>query len=350
MKLLTIRRLAACLPFVAVVLLVAWPVLADKGTSKDGPSDSKKPKAVNHFRGILVDAATKAEPDKDRLTDLVAAVKAIEDKGVMITPADCARRYPCQLYKKKGWRAVYKKCLKQVKHCNRRAKRSVKKRLRIAKAALAAEKKTGIDATFLVAVGRMESDFRPLQLVNSTCGKQSYAGKRSCAADCGITQYRITGRASYVKRYCKKLAKNYKLVFLKSAKELLANVVWCKKLLKKKYHHPMRRCVLNKYNQGPYYLTRKRCARRHRCWTYRQKDYETKDEWYRSFKQCKKRYYRCTNTASYWAKLSCFEYGARKKIRSKRTCRKCYRYKNIRKHYPKPKKALKKTSKQLAEK
>lgn len=252
---------------------------------------------------------------KKRVAELMKAIEAIEDRGL------------------------------RMKDRHRR---------RIADAALYAEEKTGVDAVMLVAMGRMESDFRGLILLNLHCK----AGLRhhNCFADCGITQHHVRGSRAYVLRYCKKLIKKPRLSFLKSAEEVARHVNWCKSRQHQKWHHPMRRCVLNRYNQGTRYKTIEGCRRkiwsfhksvlalgsswrerRYPCKYLRRVRNESVETWYRGKLQCKRKLKKCVSRAAYWKKLTCFEYGARKLVRAKRSCRWCYNIAKIStRHYPLP--------------
>lgn len=300
--------------------------------SSGGPTVSQVVKAVNHLKGIVAVKSTLSVADRRK--SLLKSVRAIEDRGFMHTEAKCKT---CEKWATRPKRKyTYKRCLRRLKRCLRRAKYWQKRREKLVTAALKAEKATGVDATLMLALGRMESDFRPLELIDARCGQRlRFGGRRSCGADCGVTQHRLYGGAKYVRRMCKKYAKDYNLVFLKSAQEIARHITFCKKNSHKKFNHPLRRCVLNRYNQGPYYKTRYRCKRIHKCNRIMLKDFGgVKAVWYPVFKACKKRYYKCMNIAAYWTKLSCFEYGARNKIKSKRSCRRCFRFKRIKKFYP----------------
>lgn len=247
-------------------------------------------------------APTKRPTEAKELRQLVSAIKAIEDKGVRMTD---------------------------------------RRRLKIAKAALAASKLTGVDATLMVAIGRMESDFRPLQVIGWGCK----GGPGRCIADCGITQHNITGNPKYVKRQCRKLAYNYRLSFKKSAQEIASHIRFCRKRAKR--NQPLRRCVLNRYNGGTFYLTDRRCSSR---WRYCKKSCPTvqwnsqdltkaeKEHQYKRRKQCQNRCYRvkrkCQYRARYWVKVLCFDFGARNGVRARRSCRRIWSVRDIAtKHY-----------------
>lgn len=290
---------------------------------------------LNHFKGIV---ATKSNlSETQRRKELLEAVEAIEDKGVAYNKVDCVRRERrCAKYKNRTNRKwVYKRCMYRVKSCQKKVRDWEKRRERIVTAALKAEKATGVDATLLIALGRMESDFRELQLVNVQCGKRTRFGVTiQCAADCGITQHHVYGKAAYVRSMCRMYAKNYDKVFLKSAEEIARHIKFCRTQIGKKRHHPLRRCVLNRYNQGPFYKTRSNCHGIYKCWNIKKSLFATKKLWYSVYAPCMRSVKRCQYIAAYWTKLSCFEYGARNKVRSIRSCRRCFRYRDIKKFYP----------------
>ena len=198
-----------------------------------------------------------------------------------------------------------------------------KRRMQIAKAALAASQATGVDSTLLIAIARVESDFRRLQSVHPKCYMR---GQRYCMADCGITQHWINGKRSWVLRQCKRVANDYNLSFMGSAKELARHIEWCK--AHPKYHQPMQRCVLNRYNGGPAYKTAASCSRRWKtscpkmCPDF---DPARPNESYAARTQCRKRcaksYRRCWGRSAYWKKVLCFEHGARTGVKARHSCR-----------------------------
>ena len=215
---------------------------------------------------------------------------------------------------------------------------STKRRLQIVSAAMYAQSKTGVDAMLLLAVARMESDFRNLVMINPAC---KY-GRRSvnCFADCGMTQHHVRGSMEYVTRQCKKLARNLNYTFYNSAKELAHHVVWCKDPKHAAHHSNSRRCVLNRYNQGTFYKTKNKCKRWHNPWkSYRaaqrypdeslkafriryKKAYRS-PEWKAHYRSVLRQQWKCRHRAAYWTKVSCFEYGARNGVKSIRSCRRC---------------------------
>ena len=335
--------------FFTLLLFTVFGSTAQAERLSEGTSNVTTTAEKKLFDGIVATPSKLSE--KERRVELLKSVEAIEDKGLMFTPADCRKRNRCKRWKKKdtkSYRFLFKKCQKRLQRCYKKAKRWQKRRERIVTAALYAEKKTGIDATFMIAVGRMESDFRPLQLIDSRCGQRlAFGGRRACGADCGITQHRIYGKAAYVRRMCKKYAKNFKLVFLKSAQELAHHVKYCSKRAKYKRHHPLNRCVMNRYNQGTFYKTRGRCKSYFKCNRMFIKNYPSKEIWYGEYKGCKRARRKCYNTAAYWTKLSCFYYGAKNKVRSKKSCRKCYSIGSIASFYPTKKKPVKPAKKLL---
>lgn len=169
-------------------------------------------------------------------------------------------------------------------------KLSAKRTLKIAKAALFASKKTGVDPFLLVGLARMESDFRPLVLINADCqGKRPRFRGQYCYADCGITQHHVRGSWYYVHNECRRLRRDFKRSFLKSAKEIASHKVWCKSHMR--FDRRLRRCVLNRYNQGTFYKKVPLCTRRSRYPTAKAR-------------------YSCRRKAIYWKKVLCFKYGA----------------------------------------
>jgi len=312
-------------------LLVISPVEANHPVPTTGGVGTSTPVVLavsHHFKGIV--ATRSSLTDAQRIQSLIKSIRSIEDRGLWgYTEIECKSHYKCEKFKDLPKPYKFKRCSRRVKRCIRRAVKIQKKRVRIAKAALAAEKVTGVDATFLIAVGRMESDFRPLYLVNSGCKSNG-----TCYADCGITQHHVRGPGSYVKRYCRKVAKDYNLSFLKSGKEFAHHLQYCHSRVKSRWHQPIKRCVLNRYNQGTFYLTRKRCRSRHRCHTYRVSHYPDFSNYYRSLQKCKRARRKCLSRAAYWKQLSCFHYGAIHHLKSKRSCRRCYSIQKIPKFYP----------------
>ena len=301
-------------------------------TIKASPTVIKKDEKL--FDGIVATSSKLSK--KERRQELIKAIKAIEDKGVLIAEEDCQKRHQCKKWKSKS-PYLFKKCNRRLRYCLKQAKKSQKRREKIVTAALKAEKITGIDATFLIAVGRMESDFRPLQLIDARCGQPlPFGGRRACGADCGITQHRIYGKAKFVRRMCRKYATDYNLVFLKSAREFAKHVKYCKENSKR--NKPLNRCVMNRYNQGTFYKTRNRCKSYYKCNRLFISHYPDKAMWYAEYKGCKRSKRKCFAIAAYWTKLSCFYYGARNKLRSKKSCRRCYSIASITRDFYVPQK------------
>lgn len=283
---------------------------------------------LKHIKLVEVDKR------KEKIEQLVKAVKSIEDKGgAPLNRERCVSRYACEkkfpTYKgSERYRAYkHKKCLRKLNRCYARDARWLKRRYIIAEAALNAQEKTGVDATLMIAVGRMESDFRNLVLINPACKfkRRTY----NCYADCGMTQHHVRGSLGYVTRECNKLAKSPKYSFLKSAQELARHITWCQLPKHTRYHKPARRCILNRYNMGPFYKRMDRCKRQNRCGLIHISKYSDKETYMYAYSDCKKRRRKCVSRAGYWKQVSCFEYGARHQTRSKRTCRKCYRLNQI---------------------
>ena len=93
--------------------------------------------------------------------------------------------------------------------------------------------------------------------------------------DCGVTQVRITSIRSRkkAKAYCKRLASDMEFAFTRSA-EMLTEIrdrhcrYWWRKYSETKlprYEWRFRRCLLNVYNQGPWYYRREACKGEARC-------------------------------------------------------------------------------------
>jgi hypothetical protein len=168
----------------------------------------------------------------------------------------------------------------------------------------------------------VESDFRRITQVNAFCkaGIQQYG----CYADCGMTQHHIRGTAKYVNARCKQLAHNVKEVFLLSATEIASHVKWCVEHAYQPWFRPMRQCVLNRYNMGPYYKTADGCRKQHNCSSLRvDLARETFDQFSRTLSSCRAQERKCVMRAAYWERVTCFEYGARKQVRSTKSCRWC---------------------------
>ena len=224
----------------------------------------------------------------------------------------------------------------------RGSKLTDKRRQRIANAARTASQTTGVDATLLIAVARMETDFRPLQKTTWQCRDPRF---EKCGADCGITQHWIFGGKRWVIRYCKRLANNYTLSFTKSAQEIAHHITWCKKNAGR--HAPLKRCVLNRYNSGTFYLTPRRCNRRYRyCLKGCPRAKRTKDlhltkpeqqhrleQYLRCRARCRHTKHKCRARAAYWQKVMCFDYGARNRKRATANCRRSYLFSTPAKFY-----------------
>jgi hypothetical protein len=271
---------------------------------------------------------------KQMIKQLVRSIAAIEDKGLgPMSGAACRKKYPCEkvllIKRVSSVRREYlhKRCLRRVKWCAARGAAWVARRHTIAEAALSAQEKTGVDATLLIAIGRMESDFRNLVLLNSACKyrRRNY----NCYADCGMTQHHVRGSLGYVMRECRKLSRSPAYSFLKSAQELARHITWCQDPKNARYNKPFRRCILNRYNMGPFYKRAERCDREFRCWSISKRRYPTPEGYQYAYSDCVRRRGKCRAKAAYWKKVSCFEYGARNQVTSKRSCRKCYRINQI---------------------
>ena len=187
------------------------------------------------------------------------------------------------------------------------------RKLAIARAAYQVGKEVGIDPFFLIALSRMESDF----LATPQYAAQCYMRDRmSCMADCGITQHNISGSRAWVFKECKRLTRDYAYAMKKSAEEIKRHLEYCKTKQHQKWHRPYMRCVLNRYNQGTFYLTMNKCR------TAARQPWMTDAD----FNKVRKR---CLGRAAYWKKLLCFYYGAKTLTRMKRSCRYCFQLKHV---------------------
>lgn len=189
---------------------------------------------------------------------------------------------------------------------------SDEKRGAIADAIIEVHQETAVDPFLLVAVARMESDFVSVARVNYQC---KISPRYTCSADCGITQHHVTGPGKYVQRYCTTLQKDFKLSFRKSAEELVRHVEWCSARSKNPWWGPLELCVLNRYNQGPYYRRDSEC----------EKVGEPGQD--RAARKELRR--RCLIRAAYWKRVLCFHYGAAHGKTLVRSCRYTMNLKDI---------------------
>ena len=160
----------------------------------------------------------------------------------------------------------------------------------------------------------------------------------NCFADCGMTQHHVRGSMAYVTRQCDKLKRNLKYTFYKSAQEFARHITWCKS--KKNKDMRLRRCILNRYNMGPSYKTKKRCKRWHSPWRgvrslrkyadESRREYRARiremlrtPQWKARYRSIMKQQWKCRQRGAYWVKVTCFEYGARNATKSLRSCRRC---------------------------
>lgn len=134
--------------------------------------------------------------------------------------------------------------------------------------------------------------------------------------DCGITQVRVVGRArtpSGMKRLCASLSSSMDRAFEMAAETLTINrdrycTYWYDKARQDgRYRWKLARCVLNVYNQGPFYLKSEKCG---------------------TSAKCKVR-------SRYWLRVLCFA-SAIKNGRSGRGCRRIWSLRQIRRRYTLP--------------
>lgn len=92
--------------------------------------------------------------------------------------------------------------------------------------------------------------------------------------DCGITQVRVTNHSrtrSGRKALCDKLVEDMTLAFRLAVEELEENKArycrywWAKAQKYRRYRWKFLRCVLNTYNQGPFYYREETCHGSRRC-------------------------------------------------------------------------------------
>lgn len=276
------------------LLVVAAPVAAERLSMSDGAVP-----AADTFQGFL---APLTRPDEaEEVKQLVVAVKAIEDRWSRMTD-----QY----------------------------------RERIARAALKASKATGVDATLLVAVARQESDFQGMQSLHPRCRDPRYD---FCQADCGVTQHHVRGPRRWVIKRCTQLAQDFDESFLLSAKEIRHHIDWCQK--NAKWQAPIQRCVLARYNAGPFYPTPHRCSQGHAtcqqtCMPvdWNDPDMDRKQRHYSLRQACLNRCYvaqrKCRFRANYWIGVLCFDYGARRGLKATRSCRYVWSLAAIPAQYP----------------
>ena len=281
----------------AMLLMSLGLVFTVSATTPSGPVEGRPAIVLDPVMQLKDSDEPKTETTRSTyVKELVESIKAIEDKGLNLTDA---------------------------------------RRLKIAEAALYAEEQTGVDAVFMLALARMESDFRGLIMLNTHCqhGLRTY----NCFADCGMTQHHVRGDLDYVRRFCKRLSRDPKLSFLNSAKEIAHHVRWCSDPKRAHLHQPLRRCVLNRYNQGPFYGRKEQCERQNRCYLMRKGQFSSDNSYELNLKDCYARRRKCMARAAYWKKLTCFEYGARNKVSSLRSCRGCHKLSYIATfYYPVP--------------
>ena len=193
------------------------------------------------------------------------------------------------------------------------------RRTAIATAALTASKATGVDPFLLVALARMESDFVAVARTAYQC---KLTPKFICSADCGITQHHVNGKGTWVIKYCNTLQHDMVLSFTKSAEELAHHVEWCQNHSSSGWYSPLEQCVLNRYNQGPYYR--------------RDSDCTVKDGLGMDRENLSNLRRKCLIRAAYWKRVLCFYYGAYTGAPLQRSCRYCMSVDSIPWYYNKP--------------
>lgn len=181
---------------------------------------------------------------------------------------------------------------------------SPKRRDEIAEAIEEVSAATKIDPYLLIALARMESDFVGVARTSYQCRINP---RYICSADCGITQHHVTGPGKWVQRYCNELQRDIKQTFRKSAEELVRHVEWCQRHSANSWWGPLELCVLNRYNQGPYYRRDSQC--------------ENAGEPGQERAARKELRRKCLIRAAYWKRVLCFHYGAVSGKQLVRSCR-----------------------------
>ena len=193
------------------------------------------------------------------------------------------------------------------------------RRTAIATAALTASKATGVDPFLLVALARMESDFVAVARTAYNC---KLTPKFICSADCGITQHHVTGKGTWVIKYCNTLQRDMTLSFTKSAEEIAHHIEWCQNHSSSGWYSPLEQCVLNRYNQGPYYR--------------RDSDCTVKDGLGMDRESASNLRRKCLIRAAYWKRVLCFYHGTRTGAPLQRSCRYCMTTNSIPWYYGQP--------------
>jgi len=186
-----------------------------------------------------------------------------------------------------------------------------------AKFILAAARRHGIDPYLLVAVARVESNFTPAVRPDFRCKTPGY---QYCSQDCGVTQQNFSGRPKWVLARCKQVQQDPAESFMLAADELAKHAVWCRE----KIHldSTPERCILNRYNGGPYYRRVEQC-RKMGC------DALPLERQGR----CRFSQRRCMVTATYWTKVMCYQEAARTATTPTKNCHWCWSVDDIPSHF-----------------
>lgn len=210
--------------------------------------------------------------------DVVRSIKALEARGVPVT-AETATRY--------------------------------------AKAILVAARLHGVDPYLLVAVARVESNFTPAVRPDFRCKTPGY---QYCSQDCGVTQQNFAGRPRWVLARCKQVQQDPEESFRLAAEELAKHTLWCRD----KIHldRTPERCILNRYNGGPYYRRAEQC-RKMAC---EKLPLEHQG-------RCRFSQRRCMVIATYWTKVLCYQEAARTATPPTKNCHWCWSVDAIPSHF-----------------
>jgi len=189
---------------------------------------------------------------------------------------------------------------------------------RYADAILKAAQQHDVDPYMLVALARIESNFTGAIRPDYRC---TQPGSTYCAQDCGITQQNFAGHPRWVKARCQQVRADPEESFRLAAEEIARHAVWCRD--KQHLDKIPERCILNRYNGGPYYRREEQCRR---SWDCRTMPREHQGP-------CLARKRRCMVVATYWTKVLCYQHAARTATTPTRNCHWCWNVQDIPRHF-----------------